>query len=243
LIVEDELMVATNLAMILEAKGYEPHDSGGTKEKALHLLDTIKPDIAILDINLHGSPDGIEIGNYIKQQLNIPFIFLTSNSDKDTIDAAKKVNPSAYLVKPFKADDIFAAIEIAVSNFSGDEYSTVMQTENDEEKISIFSGSIFIKSNNRYIKTAITDITYVQAVDKYVEIFTRDKKRYLVRSSLDAILLKFTPYHFIRVHKSYVINPHYLEQINGQLIVVDELEIPVGRSFRDSLIKLIDTLH
>jgi two-component system response regulator LytT len=243
LIVEDELMVAANLAMILEDKGYEPYDAAGTKEEALKMLEEIKPDIAILDINLHGKAEGIEIGAYIKEHLNIPFIFLTSNSDKDTIDAAKKVNPSAYLVKPFKADDIFAAIEIAVANFSGEEYSAALEPENNEEKISIFSGSIFIKSNNRYVKTAIADITYMQAVDKYVEIFTRDKKRYIVRSSLDAILHKFTPYHFIRVHKSYVINPQYLEQINGHLIVVDQLEIPVGRSFRDGLIKLIDTLH
>lgn len=242
LIVEDELMVATNLAMILEDKGYEPHDAGGTKESALDLLKNIQPDIAILDINLHGQPDGIEIGNYIKQHLNIPFIFLTSNSDKSTIDAAKKVGPAAYLVKPFKAEDIFAAIEIAVSNFSGESLVPDLQLE-DSDKISIFSGSIFIKSNNRYVKTAIKDITYVQAVDKYVEIFTRDKKRFLVRSSLDAIMHKFTSSSFIRVHKSYVINPEYLEQINGHLIVVDELEIPVGRSFRDSLIKLIDTLH
>jgi len=243
LIVEDELMVAANLAMILEDRGYEPYDAAGTKQEALALLENVKPDIAILDINLHGKPDGIEIGRYIKENANIPFIFLTSNSDKDTIDAAKKVTPAAYLIKPFKAEDIFAAIEIAVSNFSSDDYSEEVQEENLEEKISVFSDSIFIKSNNRYIKTAIKDITHIQALDKYVEIFTRDKKRYLVRSSLDAILHKFTPYHFIRVHKSYIINPHFLEQINGNLIVVDELEIPVGRSFRDSLIKLIDTLN
>jgi two-component system response regulator LytT len=235
-------MVAANLAMILEDKGYDPYDAGGTKESALKLLEEVKPDIAILDINLHGKPEGIEIGNYIKQHLNIPFIFLTSNSDKNTIDTAKKTNPAAYLVKPFKADDIFAAIEIAVANFSGESFVPEL-SQDDADKISIFSGSIFIKSNNRYVKTAVKDITYVQAVDKYVEIYTKDKKRYLVRSSLEAILHKFTPHSFIRVHKSYIINPEYLEQINGHLIVVDELEIPVGRSFRDSLIKLIDTLH
>src|SRR5262249_24977554 len=120
LIVEDELMVAANLAMILEDMGYEPYDAAGTKQEALDLLEKIKPDIAILDINLHGSPDGIEIGAYIRDHVQIPFIFLTSNSDKSTIESAKKVNPAAYLIKPFTDDDIFAAIEIAMANYANE---------------------------------------------------------------------------------------------------------------------------
>jgi len=243
LIVEDELMVAANLAMILEDNGYEPYDACGTKEEVLKMLEEVKPDIAILDINLHGKPDGIEIGGYIKQNIGIPFIFLTSNSDKATIDSAKKVNPAAYIIKPFNADDIFAAIEIAMENANDEKDESIEDSEMNQESISIFSGSIFIKSNSRYIKIEIQDITHLQAIDKYVEVFTNDKKRFIVRSSLDSILNKFTTYYFIRVHKSYVINPKYLEQINGSLIVVDEVEIPVGRSFRDSLIKLIDTLQ
>jgi DNA-binding LytR/AlgR family response regulator len=113
----------------------------------------------------------------------------------------------------------------------------------DVEKLSVFSDSIFIKSNNRYIKTNIKEIIYLQSQDKYVELITIDQKRFVVRSSLESFLLKFAPFNFIRVHKSYAINPVYLEEINGSVIVVNKTEIPIGRSYRDGLIRHIDTFH
>ncbi len=242
LIVEDELLIATNLKLILKDIGYEPLDPVGTKEEALRVLQETTPDIAILDINLQGKHDGIEIGSYIQQNLHIPFIFLTSNADKETIYAAKQVRPAAYLIKPFSEDDIFAAIEVAVSNFSETPSPPVSSTEDGVEKIPIFSNALFIKVNNRYIKTNISDITYIRVDDKYVELFTSDDKKFIVRVSLDSILHQLAPFNFIRTHRSFAINPKYLQEINGDEILVNQTKIPIGRAFRDVLLKQINTL-
>jgi DNA-binding NarL/FixJ family response regulator len=69
-----------------------------------------------LDINLESNTDGIELAEFINSNYNIPFIYLTSYSDKDTLDRAKKTNPYGYIVKPFNDKTLFTTIEIALSN-------------------------------------------------------------------------------------------------------------------------------
>jgi len=241
LVVEDELMIAAHLCMILEEQGYEPIDANGSREQAIQILESDKPDLAILDINLFNKPDGIEIGAQIKKKYQIPFIFLTSNSDKETIQSAKQVNPAAYLIKPFHQNDIFAAIEIALANASN---STSIKEEDpaDETIVPLFNNYIFIKHNNRYIKTSIKDIAYIQSGDKYVEVFIKDGSHYLLRSTLESIIDKFTNYHFIRVHKSYAINPIHLEQVSANTLIVNKTELPIGRAYKENLTKWIDTL-
>jgi len=241
LIVEDELLIATNLKLILQDMGYAPFDPVGTKEQALEILQKQKPDLALLDINLQGKQDGIVIGEYIRQHIQIPFIFLTSNADKPTISAAKSTLPAAYLIKPFTEDDIYAAIEIALELFAGNKNE--LEEDLEEEKLSVLKDCVFVKHQNRYIKVAIADITYILVQDKYLEINTLDDKKYVVRSSMESILNTFKPYNFIRVHRSYSINPLSLQEINGDIIVVNKVEIPIGRAFRDDLIRRIQTMQ
>lgn len=238
LIVEDELLIATNLKLILEDMGYAPMEPVGTKEQALEALQKEKPDLALLDINLQGKQDGITIGQFIRDQIQIPFIFLTSNADKPTILAAKTTLPSAYLIKPFTEDDIYAAIEIALEVFSPDRANG-----GDDEKLAVLKDCVFVKQHNRYVKVAISEITYILVQDKYLEINTLDDKKFVVRSSMESILTSFKPHNFIRVHRSYSINPLSLQEINGDVIVVNKVEIPIGRAFRDDLIKKIQTMQ
>ncbi len=241
LIVEDELLIATNLKLILQDMGYSPLNPVGTKEQAIDVLQKEKPDLALLDINLQGKQDGIAIAEYIREFVHIPFIFLTSNADKPTITAAKTTLPSAYLIKPFTEDDIYAAIEIALETFGTDRIVEIKGAE--EENLSILQDCVFVKHQNRYVKVAIADITYILVQDKYLEINTLQDKKYVVRSSMDSILNSFKPYNFIRVHRSYSINPLSLQEINGDVIMVNGVEIPIGRAFRDDLIKRIQTMQ
>jgi len=70
----------------------------------------------LLDINLDGSFEGLEIGREIKERHQIPFIYLTAHADRDTLGKAKLTEPSAYIVKPFDEADVLANIEIALYN-------------------------------------------------------------------------------------------------------------------------------
>ena len=108
------MVVADLITDLLEEEGYEVVEPCVTFDEAIAMLQTESPDLVLLDINLIGSKDGIQVAEVINQTLNIPFIFLTANSDRGTLDRAKTVNPSAFLVKPFKPVDLVDSIELAM---------------------------------------------------------------------------------------------------------------------------------
>ncbi len=116
LIVEDEPLIAKNIGMYLNNNDYEVSSIAYDPEEAFFQLKRNPPDFAILDINLESDRDGIEVAQYINLHNNIPFVFLTSYSDKDTLERAKQTNPYGYIVKPFNDKTLFATIEIALSN-------------------------------------------------------------------------------------------------------------------------------
>jgi DNA-binding NarL/FixJ family response regulator len=120
LIVEDEPVIAENISMYLDNNDFEvsgiAYDSGEANEQ----LQNNTPDAAILDVNLESEEDGIDIANRINQKYQIPFLFLTSYADKDTLQRAKAVNPSGYIVKPFNEKTLLASLEIAISNHAAD---------------------------------------------------------------------------------------------------------------------------
>jgi DNA-binding NarL/FixJ family response regulator len=116
LIVEDEPLIAKNIGMYLNNNDFEVSAIAYDPEEAVFQLKKNGPDLAILDINLESDQDGIHIGEYINQNNFIPFIYLTSYSDKDTIERAKQTNPSGFIVKPFNEKTLYATIEIALSN-------------------------------------------------------------------------------------------------------------------------------
>ena len=111
MVVEDEIVIADNICMILEDLGYEVLEPAINYEEALETIKEDVPDLAILDIQLGGRRDGIDLAWKIKEDYSFPFIFLTSNADAATVERAKKVAPPSYLVKPFNKDDLFTSIE------------------------------------------------------------------------------------------------------------------------------------
>ncbi len=116
LIVEDEPIIAADIESALEKNDYKIIDVVYSLKDALESLKNTVPDLAILDINLSGGMEGITIAEIIKANYQIPFVFLTSYSDKATLDKAKHTKPSGYLVKPFSEASLFTTIEIALYN-------------------------------------------------------------------------------------------------------------------------------
>ncbi|MCY7410063.1 MAG: response regulator transcription factor [Chitinophagales bacterium] len=116
IIVEDEPIIAADIEAALEKNEFKVSDIAYNMEDAFHSLKNNTPDLAILDINLSGALEGIQIAEIIKSSYQLPFIFLTSYSDKNTLEQAKHTEPSGYLVKPFTEPTLFTTIEIALYN-------------------------------------------------------------------------------------------------------------------------------
>lgn len=114
MIVEDELVIGILIGDFLAQQGFRVLDPVMDFESAVECLEKEEPDIAVLDIKLRGKKTGIDIASYIKTNQNIPFIFLTSNMDKATVDEAIQLAPVAYLLKPFNKNELKKAVEMAM---------------------------------------------------------------------------------------------------------------------------------
>lgn len=118
LIVEDEPLIAENIAMYLNNHDFTVSGIAYDDEEAMSELKNNPPDAALLDVNLESPRDGIDVAEYINGNNRIPFVFLTSYSDKTIVERAKKTNPSGYIVKPFNEQTLYTTLEIALSNFA-----------------------------------------------------------------------------------------------------------------------------
>ncbi len=115
LIVEDEPIIAEDLAMMLKNSGYQIAGIANTGTHGLDMLHTRNPDLVLLDIALDPSTSGFDIARIINEKYKIPFIFITSYSDTDTLRIAREVKPGGFIVKPFKKNDIIANIEMTLA--------------------------------------------------------------------------------------------------------------------------------
>ncbi len=113
LIVEDEVVVSTDLKIKLKRIGYDIVGCLRYGEEALEKAEETGAEMVIMDINLKGPMDGTEAAGMISEKLGIPIIFLTAYSDQDTIVKAKKSSPFGYLRKPVRLEDLTISLEIA----------------------------------------------------------------------------------------------------------------------------------
>jgi len=115
LIVEDEPAIAQDMRDILEMNGYQVTGTAYSYDKAIEALAAELPDLVFLDIALKGNGSGLDVARVLNERYDIPFIFLTSFSDQETIKEVISLNPYGYLVKPFKEKDISPAVALALS--------------------------------------------------------------------------------------------------------------------------------
>ena len=111
---EDEAIIAQDIADKIRDLGYDVAGIAGNSEKALDQISNRLPDLVLCDIHIKGSKDGIEVAEIISKNYHIPFIFLTSLSDRNTLERAKKTLPFGYVIKPFDDRDLLSAIEMAL---------------------------------------------------------------------------------------------------------------------------------
>ena len=117
MIVEDELITAEAIAILLKKLNYNPIAIVSSGEEAISKIRNLNLDLVLMDIILSGTMDGIETAKIINTNHNIPIIFITAYGDKKTLNRAKLSEPYGYIVKPItNEDDLLPTIELAMYN-------------------------------------------------------------------------------------------------------------------------------
>jgi diguanylate cyclase (GGDEF)-like protein len=114
LIVEDESIIANDLKDVINGLGFEVVGIADSAVDALVLVEKKRPDIALLDIRLRGSGDGVELAEELRSQHDVPSIFLTAHSDPTFLARAYSAKPYGFLAKPVRAIELSSTLNIAL---------------------------------------------------------------------------------------------------------------------------------
>ena len=240
LIIEDEMLIGANISLQLKELGYEVSGIIPRGEEALQHIEEDLPDILLLDINLKGELDGIETALAIQEKHTIPVIYLTANSDDAHFNRAKETKPYGFISKPFKKLDLQRTIELTVNQIEL-KTNTKVDSASPNNDPFILSDCLFVRHLNSMVKVEIKDILYIEAERNYCRIFSNNKE-YLVVMSLKDMDQKLPSKHFLRVHRSYIINLAQIKEIATSHVVLANKTIPVTKALKEELLKRIQTI-
>lgn len=240
LIVEDDMIIGAKISMQLTLLGYEVTGIVPRGEEAIMHVEENQPDIVLLDINLKGTFDGIETAQAMQKIADIPIIYVTANTDEATFNRAKETRPYAFIAKPIKNIDLQRAIELTISRIA--ENKTPVATEEPSEDMPfILSDRIFVRHKEKMVKLFIAEILYIEAERNYCRIFTKNKE-YLLSTTLKIMEEKLPTHHFIRVHRSFMVNLTQIDEVAENHVIVAHKAVPLSNSLRDELLKRIQTI-
>jgi DNA-binding LytR/AlgR family response regulator len=240
LIVEDEMIIAANVSLQLTNLGYKVISIIPRGEEVLPFIKQHLPQIVVLDINLKGDLDGIDVAHLIHNEFKLPIIFLTSNSDSVNFNRAKAVNPYAFIAKPFKKLDLQRAIELTVNRIQ-EEKSTLKNATTTPESSFVLSDSIFVRSHDKMVKVAINEILYIEADRNYCKIYCKDKEHLLV-TTLKDLEEKLSNTKFLRVHRSFIINLSHIDEIATSHVTINKKAIPITAELKKQLLQRIQKI-
>jgi len=179
------------------------------------------------------------VAEYIRDNHNIPFLFLTSHEDMAIVNAALKTSPHAFLTKPFQKITVYTAVKLAFKSFRQE--AVEEQPDLVERKdATVINDALFIKEKHMFSKILLADILYIRSDDNYLELHTT-KKKYTIRETLKNIINQLPGNIFFRVHKSYIINLNSITAINYIHVMIDDIEIPITAENRNELLSRIKT--
>lgn len=112
LIVEDEGLVALDIERSLKEVGFEVVGKVASADEAMECAAATKPDLVLLDVNIHGDLDGIETAEQLTREHDVAVAYLTAHADPSTIERASRRAPGGFLLKPFKREDLYSLVEI-----------------------------------------------------------------------------------------------------------------------------------
>jgi DNA-binding NtrC family response regulator len=133
LIVEDEFIIADVLANILKPAGYIVCGIADSVKEALEMIAEFKPEFILLDIYLKGKLTGIDLAHKLSE-MNIPFIYISANSNQKVLDLAKMTNPYGFVIKPFRDKDVLTALDIAIYRHDHQQENGSRQTAHLQKK-------------------------------------------------------------------------------------------------------------
>ncbi len=256
LLVEDNYIIADDIASKLTSQGYNIVKMVDTGEKCLLFLEkyAASVDLILMDISLKTKMTGIEAAEQIQaKKYNIPIIYLTNHKEKDIFQKAKKTMPANFLHKPFTIDALSNAIELAFFNAS-QVIEKTLHSNNLANKTENKPGGYFINDSffirksrgSGFIKVAVENVIWIEAHQAYCIIQTKEESHMLAINTTE-FERRYQHPLFLRAHKSYIVNAKKVKGINSNFAIMDDADqikstkvvdgkIPIGRMHKENFL-------
>jgi CheY-like chemotaxis protein len=236
LIVEDELLVATDIQESLEMLGYTVIDAVATGTDAIQSVNRQLPDLILMDIMLRGDMTGIEAAQAINRQHDVPIIYLTANADPVTIDKAKFSLPYGYIIKPFTDRDLQTNIEIARFKFMNDIKAKMESDQYNKffQKAANQSSVVFVEGSKGLEKLHPGLIYYVEGDDTRSVIYTFDGELSLEKS-VDEMQQLLPAELFVKVSERHLVNIQKIFLVKfPEIIIADSMSVIIADADKEA---------
>lgn len=193
-----------------------------TAESGSSFINKNEVDLVFLDVNLPGTT-GFEM---IKNLQKVPHIILISGSQAHAM-AAFDYDVVDYLLKPFDLNRTTKAIEKVVKIHKSESFGTGE------------GGEFYIKINSKILKINLMDLTHVEALADYVNLYFADGTRNTVHSTMKSMESRLPENVFVRVHRSFIVNVKKIESFEDNYLKVASTMVPVSRTYKPIVISLM----
>lgn len=247
-IADDEPLAREKLRVMLSAEpGVQILAECKDGEETIDALETLKPDLLLLDIQMPGL-DGFEVLNKIPAEA-LPIVIFTTAFDRHAVRAFE-AHALDYLLKPFDQERLRQAVNRARAELlkADDRAATHRVLDFLYRNAGWQSPSgrrLVIKSGGRVVFLGLDEIDWVEAAANYVKINV-GKQSYLLRKGIGEIADRLDPAHFVRIHRSAIVNVRRIKELqpvnSGEYIVIlkDGKELSCSRGYRAGLQELIE---
>ncbi len=221
-IIDDEpLAVKLLQSYVAKTPFLELRGSYASAVEALYTLQTEPVDLLFLDIQM---PElgGLDMAKMLHGETRIVF---TTAFDQYAIDSYK-VNAADYLLKPVSYTDFLSAAQRVQAYFERIRSAADAPAETAD--------SFFVKSEHKFVRVRYADILYVEGLKDYVKIYLEGEKKSVVSLTSMRTLESFLPTeHFLRIHRSYIVNMAQVSHLERAAIVFGERKLPISDSYKD----------
>lgn len=237
-IVEDEPVYADQLEILVKEAGFWHIGTSDNATEAFEMITSIRPDFLLVDVNIKGSVDGIQlVDKLMKVDPDLLIIYITSYQDQRTFNRASETGPVAFLPKPIDENQILRTLELLVNKMT----KQSMINEQSENSGAFSDQSVFFKSGQHLVKVRFSSILFIEVQNRDCIIYTAHNE-YKIRRTLAEVEERIPDGLLSRVHRSFLVNMKCLDSYDTlrNKIIIGEHEIPVSKGYKNEVLSSLN---
>lgn len=196
LIVEDQMLIAKEISMILEKEGYVTKIGISNVKDAISILTAENFDLVLIDVNLENNSDGIDLGKFLLEKDTTPYIYITAYSNNLTLERINESRPHGVIIKPFKHIDVKSTVSLVLNNYKHKNIDIYRNKDIVDDQIPfILKKSVDYINENIYEKIEITTLSELSkwSHQHFIRVFTnyigKTPYQYILQKKIERSLI------------------------------------------------------